>query len=85
MWDILGCASFVLTDKVAALDGVLDAPSMLDVFSSYEELAEKCAYYLEHPEVGEEAAAEGYRTVAASHTVLMRALEIVKSILSEKV
>ncbi|MCR5618908.1 MAG: DUF3880 domain-containing protein [Lachnospiraceae bacterium] len=84
VWDILGCASFVLTDKVSALDGVLDAPSMLDVFASCEELAEKCAYYLENPEIRENAAAEGYKTVAASHTVLMRSLEIVKTVLAGK-
>ena len=41
IWDILGCGSFVLTDKVPALGEVLEAPKMLDVFSSYEELADR--------------------------------------------
>ena len=84
VWDILGCGSFVLTDKVPALEEVLEAPKMLDVFSSYEELAEKCVYYLENTEIREDAVAEGYRTVAAQHTVLLRALEIVKTVLSGK-
>ena len=84
VWDILGCGSFVLTDKVPALEEILEAPKMLDVFSSYEELAEKCVYYLENTEIREDAVAEGYRAVAASHTVLLRALEIVKTVLSGK-
>ena len=84
IWDILGCGSFVLTDKVPALEEVLEAPKMLDVFSSYEELAGKCAYYLENSEIREDAVAEGYRAVAAQHTVLLRALEIVKTVLSGK-
>ena len=84
VWDILGCGAFTLTDKVPALEAVLEAPKMLDVFSSYEELADKCAYYLENPEIREEAAACGYSAVASSHTVLLRALEIVKTVLADK-
>ena len=84
IWDILGCGSFVLTDKVPALEEVLEAPKMLDVFSSYEELADKCAYYLKNAEAREEAAVNGYRAVATSHTVLLRSLEIVKTVLSGK-
>ena len=84
VWDILGCGAFALTDRVNALDGVLMAPEMLDVFASYEELADKCAYYLENPEIREEAAADGYRAVASSHTVLLRSLEIVKTVLAGK-
>lgn len=85
IWDILGCGSFVLTDKVPALEEVLEAPKMLDVFSSYEELADKCVYYLENADEREEAVTNGYRAVAASHTVLLRALEIVKTVLAEKI
>ena len=57
---------------------------MLDVFSSYEELADKCVYYLENADIRENAVAEGYRAVAASHTVLLRTLEIIKTVLSGK-
>jgi len=84
VWDILGCGAFALTDKVPVLEAVLKAPEMLDVFASYEELADKCAYYLENPEKREDAVANGYRAVATSHTVLLRALEIVKCVLSNK-
>ena len=40
--------------------------------------------YLENADIRENAVAEGYRAVAASHTVLLRALEIVKTVLSGK-
>ena len=53
-------------------------------FTTYDELPGKCLEYLENPEAIEEITVAGYEKVSASHTVLLRALEIVKLILSEK-
>ena len=84
IWDIIGCGAFCLTDDTSALREVLEAGRHLDSFAGYEELPAKCLKYLENPELREEITAEGFKTVSASHTVLLRALEIVKLILSEK-
>ena len=41
-------------------------------------------HYLDRDDEREEIAMNGFKKVEASHTVLLRALEIVKIILSEK-
>ncbi len=41
-------------------------------------------FYLENPDVADEITVSGFEEVSLHHTVLLRALEIVKLILSEK-
>lgn len=84
VWDIAGCGAFCLTDDVPALDGLLESGKHLDTFRSYEELPSKCSYYLDDQDMRETVALGGYEEVSARHTVLLRALEIVKVIVSEK-
>ena len=84
IWDLAGCRAFLLTDKTDALSGLLDDGTDVKTFSSYDELPDLCRYYLEHDDEREEIAVRGFETVNRSHTVLLRALEIVKTILSEK-
>ncbi len=84
IWDILGSGSFCLTDGDRPFDGMLADGSHLRTFGSYEELPEICSYYLEHIEEAEGIAARGFEETAGSHSVLLRAIEIVKVILSEK-
>ncbi len=84
VWDIVGCRSFCVTDETSALGEVLESGRHLVSFAGYEELPEICRKYLEDAQLREEIALEGFRAVSASHTVLLRALEIVKLILSEK-
>ncbi|MBO7356829.1 MAG: glycosyltransferase [Lachnospiraceae bacterium] len=84
IWDIAGCRAFCLTDAVSAMDGLLDAGTDIMTFSSYEELPDLCMHYLDRDDEREEIAQNGFNKVAASHTVLLRALEMVKIILSEK-
>lgn len=82
--DILGCRAFCLTNAVSAMDGLLDVGSDIVTFSSYEELPDICMHYLDRDDEREDIAISGFNKVAASHTVLFRALEIVKIILAEK-
>ncbi|MBP5554319.1 MAG: glycosyltransferase [Lachnospiraceae bacterium] len=84
IWDIIGCRSFCVTDETPALGEVLESGRHLVSFAGYEELPSICKKYLEDSELREEIALEGFKAVSASHTVLLRALEIVKLILSEK-
>ena len=84
IWDILGSEAFCVTDGDRLFDGNLETGTHLKTFASYDELPDICAYYLEHADEAENMAAAGYDTVRISHTVLLRGLEIVKMILSEK-
>ena len=84
IWDIIGCGAFCLTESTPALDRLLESGRHLGTYSEYEEMASKCAEYLNDPDLREDMAACGYETVSASHTVLLRALEIVKRVVSEK-
>ena len=84
IWDIAGCRAFCVTNAVSAMEGLLDVGSDIVTFSSYEELPDICVYYLERDDEREEIAIGGFNKVEAMHTVLLRALEIVKMILTEK-
>ena len=84
IWDIIGCGAFCLTDDKPSLREVLEPGINVGAFTTYDELPGKCLEYLENPEAIEEITVAGYEKVSASHTVLLRALEIVKLILSEK-
>ena len=84
VWDIIGCRSFCVTDETSALGEVLEPGRHLFSFDGYEELPGICRKFLDNPGSAEEIAVEGFKAVSASHTVLLRALEIVKLILSEK-
>ena len=84
IWDIIGCGAFCLTESTPALDRLLESGRHLGTYSGYEEMASKCVEYLNDPDLREDMAVSGYETVSASHTVLLRALEIVKRVVSEK-
>ena len=84
IWDITGCRSFCLTDSVSAMNGLLQEGTDVMTFSSYDELPNICMHYLDRDDEREEIAMNGFKKVEASHTVLLRALEIVKIILAEK-
>jgi spore maturation protein CgeB len=84
IWDIVGCRAFCLTNAVPAMDGLLDEGRDIVTFSSYEELPDICMHYLDRDDEREEIAISGFNKTAASHTVLLRALEIVRMILAEK-
>ena len=66
------------------MNGLLEEGTDLVTFSSYEELPDICMHYLDRDDEREEIAFNGFYKVSASHTVLLRALEIVKIILAEK-
>ena len=84
VWDIVGCGAFCVTDETSALDEVLESGRHLVSFDGYDELPAICEKFLENAELRDEITVEGYKAVSTSHTVLLRALEIVKLILSEK-
>ena len=48
---------------------------------TWEELEEKCAYYLTHEEERQRIAVNGYRKAAESHTYRIRMAEMLRKIL----
>lgn len=83
VWDIVGAGAFCLTDHVPVLDGVLDAQKYVGTFDSHEEISEKVKFYLQDTDLREQITGDGYGLVSKTHTVLLRALEMVKDVLSE--
>ncbi len=84
IWDILGSGSFCVTDGDRNFDDMLENGVHLKTFSSYDELPDICACYLDKADEAENIALNGFDKVSVSHTVLLRALAILKMILSEK-
>lgn len=80
IFDILGCGGFLMTNFQAELPEYFEIGVEVEAYSSIEELADKCAYYLEHGEERERIARNGYEKVRAQHTYLHRMNEMIKSI-----
>ena len=54
----------------------------IEVFSSTEELIDKCEYYLSHDSEREKIAKNGYNKVNSVHTINMRVKEMLMKISS---
>jgi hypothetical protein len=64
----LACGGFVLHKAVPGLEDVFTPGTHLDTWTSAEELHEKCAYYLGHPDEREAIARAGCELVHERHT-----------------
>jgi spore maturation protein CgeB len=72
IWDILGSGGFVLSNYQEEIPQLLTVGEHLDIYSSMEELTEKCRYYLSHEKERQEIAENGYEEVKAHHTFAIR-------------
>lgn len=72
IWDILGSGGFCLTNYQAEIPELLQIGEHLDTYSSFDELEEKTAYYLDHPDIRKEIAYTGYEIVKNYHTYPVR-------------
>ncbi len=80
IWDVLGCGGFLMTNLQPELTEHFTPGTDLDVFSSAEELVDKCAFYLSHEEIRQRIALNGYRKVKESHTYQKRFAEMLRQI-----
>lgn len=76
IWDILGSGGFVLSNYQPEIPMLLTIGQHLDVYSSMDELADKCHYYLSHEKIRQEIAEYGYEEVRARHTYEIRLTEM---------
>ncbi|HEY0711055.1 MAG TPA: glycosyltransferase [Polyangia bacterium] len=72
VFDVLACGGFLLTERSPALLDLFTPGTHLDVFSGPEELVDKAAYYLAHPEIAAKLAQAGRALVCESHSVSQR-------------
>ena len=78
MMDIMGAGGFLLTNYQTEMEWYFEAGVHYDYYSSMEELEEKAAYYLAHPQVSEKIARQGYEVVAKEFNYDKKLDEIVQ-------
>jgi len=82
IFDILGCGGFLMTNYQAELQEYFEIGGDLEAYSSMEELADKCDYYLTHEDERKQIALNGYRKVCGQHTYLHRMKAMLEALLS---
>ena len=55
--------------------------TVMEAYSSMDELVDKCAYYRTHDEEGKQIAKNGYEKVSANHTYPHRIQEMLKTLI----
>ena len=76
IWDILSCGGFVLSNYQEEIPHFLTVGEHLDIYTSIEELLDKCHYYLSHEKERKEIAENGYTEVCTHHTYEIRLTEM---------
>ena len=80
IWDVLGCGGFLLTNVQPELTDYFTPGEDLEIFSSIEELQEKCAFYLAHEDIRIRIAQKGYEKVCEKHTYQKRFEQMLRQI-----
>jgi spore maturation protein CgeB len=78
IFDVLGCGGFLITNYQAELSDYFTIGEDLVAYESFEDLLDKCAYYLEHEEERKKIAQNGYQTVKNLHTWDIRLKQILE-------
>lgn len=80
VWDILGCGGFLLSNYQAEIPKYFEIGKDLDCYESIADLKNKVAFYLEHDDIRQEIARNGYEKVKAMHTYEVRIASIIKTL-----
>ncbi len=68
IWDIMGAGGFLLSNEQAEIADLLEPGMDLEVFTSTEEMIEKCQFYLRRDDLRNQIARHGYQTVQQNYT-----------------
>ena len=79
IFDIMGCGGFLMTNYQAELNDYFEIGKDLEVYSSMDELVDKCAFYLEHDDIRTEIARNGYEKMKQHHTYPHRIAEMLRN------
>lgn len=77
IWDVLGCAGFLITNYQAEIPEYFEIGKELETYETPEELEEKIRYYLSHDEERVEIAIRGYEKVKNCHTYEKRLAQMI--------
>lgn len=81
IFDVLGSGGFLITNYQAELPELFEIGKDLEVYSSLDELREKCDYYLTHEEERRAIAKNGYEKVKQLHNCTQRMTQLLSYIL----
>lgn len=84
IFDVLGSGGFLLTNYQAEIPSIYEIGEDLEVYTSMEELHDKCAYYLEHEEERKRIALNGYKKTCQFHKVSDRMKTMIEYMLGDK-
>ena len=68
VWDVMGSGGFLLSNYQEEIEDYFVIGEDIEVFSSEQELIEKVGFYLEHEEIREKIARNGYEKVRKYHS-----------------
>ncbi|MCR4656716.1 MAG: glycosyltransferase, partial [Lachnospiraceae bacterium] len=83
IFDIMGCKGFVLSNYQDEIGSLFNIGEDIEVYSDYEELVSKCAYYLEHEDERKRIAENGYKKVSENYTYENRIMTMFNVILGD--
>lgn len=81
IFDVLAAGGFLITNYQEELTDFFEIGKDLEVYSSLDELLDKCTYYLTHEDERYAIAQNGYEKVKSMHTVQLRVAQIVSTIM----
>jgi len=76
VFDCPAAGGFLLTDNQQDLYELFDVGKEVITYDSFEELADKTAYYLEHPELRQEVVTRAQERIAQEHTYAQRLAQL---------
>ena len=80
IFDICACGGFVLAERSGALAECFELGVELESYATLEELKEKVAYYLAHPEEASRVARRGREAVLERHRIDQRVAHMLRSV-----
>lgn len=80
IFDIMGSGGFLLTNYQEELEDYFKIDEDLAVYRSFDELEDKCQYYLTHERERLQILINGYQKVCQNHTYRHRVEQILKFI-----
>ncbi len=80
VFDVLACGSFLIAEQNDALLELFTPGLHLETWSTPEELEQKVAWHLAHPDVCERIAAQGLEHVRTQHSIRGRVSEILETL-----
>ena len=80
VWDVLACGGFLITNYQSEIPEYLVPGEHLEIYESLNDLTDKCAYYLEHPDHAKEIAQNGLILMKEKHTYLHRITSMIETL-----